>query len=217
MADLHITVDASRLSRELAELAGVPYDGKLTKADGKGTWWEGLDPQDLYEQRHTPGLDFDVPLKIHERWDWGNGDFVPFNVLRQPYDPHTTALLALEAMLRVWPELTEAPLFQTLFLSSMMVLIANRLPITYTYQLLSDPAFRHGCLLCHGRHRAERNGLGPHGPWLGPPGSGHRDLNPLWQIFVHRPHFVRRRRAGEGSQFRDIPARHAPLAIEGGR
>ncbi len=34
--------------------AGVPYDGKLTKADGKGKWWDGLDPQDLYEQRHEP-------------------------------------------------------------------------------------------------------------------------------------------------------------------
>ena len=29
-------------------LAGVPYDGALTKADGKGQWWEGLDPADLY-------------------------------------------------------------------------------------------------------------------------------------------------------------------------
>ena len=36
-------------------LAGVPYDGKLTKADGKGLWWEGLDPQDLYAQNHPPG------------------------------------------------------------------------------------------------------------------------------------------------------------------
>ena len=36
-------------------LAGVPYDGKLTKADGKGTWWEGLDPQDLYAQNHPLG------------------------------------------------------------------------------------------------------------------------------------------------------------------
>ncbi len=44
-------------------LAGVPYDGHLTKADGQGTWWEGLDPQDLYEQNHTPmGLE----------WDWNN-------------------------------------------------------------------------------------------------------------------------------------------------
>ena len=36
-------------------LAGVPYDGKLTKADGKGLWWDGLDPQDLYAQNHAPG------------------------------------------------------------------------------------------------------------------------------------------------------------------
>lgn len=28
--------------------AGVPYDGNLTLADGVGTWWEGLDPADLY-------------------------------------------------------------------------------------------------------------------------------------------------------------------------
>ncbi|MDW7691184.1 alpha-L-fucosidase [Flammeovirgaceae bacterium SG7u.111] len=35
----------------------VPYDGRLTKEDGKGTWWEGMDPTGLYglppEQR-TP-------------------------------------------------------------------------------------------------------------------------------------------------------------------
>ena len=36
-------------------LAGVPYDGMLTKADGMGQWWDGLDPQDLYAQGHPPG------------------------------------------------------------------------------------------------------------------------------------------------------------------
>ena len=36
-------------------LVGVPYDGKLTTADGKGLWWDGLDPQDLYAQNHKPG------------------------------------------------------------------------------------------------------------------------------------------------------------------
>lgn len=54
-------------------LAGVPYDGKLTKADGKDQWWEGLDPQDLYEQRHAPSPDFDDPKTIHARWHWDNG------------------------------------------------------------------------------------------------------------------------------------------------
>lgn len=36
-------------------MAGVPYDGQMSKADGKGLWWEGLDPQDYYAQYHTPG------------------------------------------------------------------------------------------------------------------------------------------------------------------
>ena len=33
-------------------LKGVPYDGNLTKADGKGLWWEGLDPQQLYAGKY---------------------------------------------------------------------------------------------------------------------------------------------------------------------
>ncbi|MBM3878689.1 MAG: methyltransferase domain-containing protein [Verrucomicrobia bacterium] len=36
-------------------LAGVPYDGRLTKADGSGQWWNGYDPQDLYAQAHPVG------------------------------------------------------------------------------------------------------------------------------------------------------------------
>jgi alpha-L-fucosidase len=58
-------------------LAGVPYDGKLTKADGKGKWWDGLDPQDLYEQRHTPSPNFDKANLIHDRWDWDHGVILP--------------------------------------------------------------------------------------------------------------------------------------------
>jgi alpha-L-fucosidase len=52
-------------------LAGVPYDGKLTKADGKGLWWDGLDPQDLYAQNHVPGKKL--------AWDWNptQGSSVP--------------------------------------------------------------------------------------------------------------------------------------------
>jgi alpha-L-fucosidase len=45
---------------------GVPYDGKLTKADGKDLWWDGLDPQDLYAQSHTPGQTRDTA----KLWDW---------------------------------------------------------------------------------------------------------------------------------------------------
>ncbi|MBO7488516.1 MAG: alpha-L-fucosidase [Bacteroidales bacterium] len=37
------------------QYAGVPYDANLTAADGKGTWWEGYDPKDLYGPVHTDG------------------------------------------------------------------------------------------------------------------------------------------------------------------
>ncbi len=33
--------------------AGMPYDGKMTKADGKGTWWEGMDPQDFLDRNDS--------------------------------------------------------------------------------------------------------------------------------------------------------------------
>jgi alpha-L-fucosidase len=51
--------------------AGIPYDGKLTQADGKGLWWDGLDPQELYAQNHTPGTRLN--------WDWNpsKGSSVP--------------------------------------------------------------------------------------------------------------------------------------------
>ena len=78
--------------------------------------------------------------------DWGNGSYIPFNVLAVPGDPHTVALHVLEAMVRVWPELQQAPTFQTLFLSAIVVLIANTLPITDLYRLLSDGVFRRHCL-----------------------------------------------------------------------
>ena len=46
--------EVSRDSDKTGPLAGVPYDGVLTKADGKGLWWEGLDPQELYCRPHPP-------------------------------------------------------------------------------------------------------------------------------------------------------------------
>jgi len=48
---------------------GISYDGKLTKADGMGTWWEGLDPQELYAQNHalSPGWN----------WEWKAGAVTP--------------------------------------------------------------------------------------------------------------------------------------------
>ncbi|MDQ2688188.1 MAG: alpha-L-fucosidase, partial [Armatimonadota bacterium] len=40
--------DVSHRADKTGPLAGVPYDGVLTKADGKGQWWDGYDPAELY-------------------------------------------------------------------------------------------------------------------------------------------------------------------------
>ena len=58
-------------------LAGVPYDGKLTKAAGKGTWWEGMDPQALYAQNHPLSESSQDGHVIHKQWNWGGGAAIP--------------------------------------------------------------------------------------------------------------------------------------------
>ncbi len=35
--------------------AGIPYDGRMTKSDGKNAWWNGFDPQQLYAPKHPHG------------------------------------------------------------------------------------------------------------------------------------------------------------------
>lgn len=91
---------------------------------------------------------FDLP-DAYERLvyvDFTTKSSVPFNVLTAPYEPHTTALCALEALVRTWPDLQDAPLFRTLFLSAALTLIANRLPLTEINRLLVDKDFRDECL-----------------------------------------------------------------------
>ena len=87
-------------------LAGVPYDGKLTKADGKGQWWEGLDPQDLYAQNHKPGT------KLVWSWDPKEGSSVPdqaycdkfFNRTKDLIDHYNPDLVYFDdTVLPLWP------------------------------------------------------------------------------------------------------------------
>jgi alpha-L-fucosidase len=73
--------------------AGVPYDGRLTKADGKGKWWDGLDPQLLYAQRHRPAADFMNASSIHHRWSWGNGVTPPDAAYCQSFYDRTIDLI----------------------------------------------------------------------------------------------------------------------------
>ena len=55
------------------EKAGIPYDGTLCADDGKGLWWEGLDPQMLYAQNH-PRSECNETSKT---WEWQNGAYPP--------------------------------------------------------------------------------------------------------------------------------------------
>ena len=57
--------------------AGIPYDGKLTKEDGKGKWWEGYAPQDLYAQNHPLSEGSWSNGMIHKQWAWGKGVCLP--------------------------------------------------------------------------------------------------------------------------------------------
>ena len=57
--------------------AGVWYDGNLTKEDGKGKWWEGLDPQMLYQQQHPMSQGSWDNRRVHSQWDWSHGACPP--------------------------------------------------------------------------------------------------------------------------------------------
>ena len=71
-------------------LAGVPYDGNLTKEDGKGLWWEGMDPQELYTRPHPYGSDPDpefvenVILRVKDVIDQYHPDLLYFDDALQP-------------------------------------------------------------------------------------------------------------------------------------
>jgi alpha-L-fucosidase len=68
-------------------LAGVPYDGTLTRAQGRGEWWEGLDPQDLYAQSHAPGREL--------VWDWdaAKGSSIPDRAYAEQFYRRTVDLI----------------------------------------------------------------------------------------------------------------------------
>ncbi|MES2276206.1 MAG: alpha-L-fucosidase [Bacteroidota bacterium] len=69
--------ETAQRSDKSGSFAGIPYDGKLTAADGKGTWWEGLDPQQLYAQNHALSTGSDNVKTLWGQWDWSNGASTP--------------------------------------------------------------------------------------------------------------------------------------------
>jgi len=85
--------ESAQRSDKTGEYAGISYDGKLTKADGKGKWWEGLDPQELYAQNHPLSEDSLNDNSIHRQWGWGNGVYPPSKAYVEKFYNRTIDLI----------------------------------------------------------------------------------------------------------------------------
>jgi alpha-L-fucosidase len=72
--------------------AGIPYDGRLTKADGKGKWWEGRDPQALYAQNH-PLSKSGAEGGVDQQWAWGGGVSIPDKAYCEKFYNRTIELI----------------------------------------------------------------------------------------------------------------------------
>jgi alpha-L-fucosidase len=88
------------------------YDGNLTRLDGAGKWWEGLDPQGLYAQRHPLSKNGGEGGVSDQQWHWGGGASVPdkaygeklFNRTRDLIDSYDPDLVYYDdTVLPLWP------------------------------------------------------------------------------------------------------------------
>ena len=69
--------EKSQKSDQDGPYKSIPYDGRMQMSAGKNKWWEGLDPQELYAQRHAPSPGGDDQHSFSDRWDWSHGASVP--------------------------------------------------------------------------------------------------------------------------------------------
>lgn len=83
---------AQRADKE-GPLTGVPYDGTLTKEDGRGKWWDGYDPQELYAQNHPLSDESHDDSAIHGQWAWGDGAFPPSDEYCQNFFNRTVDMI----------------------------------------------------------------------------------------------------------------------------
>jgi len=55
-------------SDKTGPMQGVPYDALQTILDGKGKWWEGMDPVDLYGPKHDKNDPLNAPFANQFMW-----------------------------------------------------------------------------------------------------------------------------------------------------
>jgi alpha-L-fucosidase len=85
--------ETAQRSDKNGPLAGVSYDGTITKEKGQGTWWEGTDPQELYAQNHPLSKDSFNGGMIHQQWNWGNGVTPPSSAYCEKFYNRTVELI----------------------------------------------------------------------------------------------------------------------------
>jgi alpha-L-fucosidase len=85
--------ETSRRSDKTGPKAGTLYDGSLTIKDGKGKWWDGLDPQELYAQNHPLSENSFDNSTIHKQWNWGNGVTPPSEAYIDKFYKRTIELI----------------------------------------------------------------------------------------------------------------------------
>lgn len=83
----------AQLADKKGQLAGVPYDGKLTKADGKNAWWNGYDPQELYAQGHPLSTKVSGWDAFGQQWNWGGGASKPSKAYCEKFFNRTVELI----------------------------------------------------------------------------------------------------------------------------
>ena len=84
--------DTAQRADKTGPLAGVPYDGRLTAAQGRGQWWQGYDPQALYAQNHP--LSPPATSNAHpSQWEWADGASVPDAAYCEKFYQRTLELL----------------------------------------------------------------------------------------------------------------------------
>lgn len=86
-------METAQRADKTGAFANVPYDGNMTKKDGKGLWWDGLDPQELYAQNHPLSVDDMTKKEGYKHWKWVNGANKPSAAYLKKYRNRIIQLL----------------------------------------------------------------------------------------------------------------------------
>jgi len=161
--------ETAQRSDKSGTYAGIPYDGKLNKNQGKGQWWDGLDPQELYAQNHPLSENSWDNGMIHKQWHWGNGVSLPDKKYIEKFYKRTIELIDKygpdmiyfdDSQLPLWP-IDDAGLKIAAHFYNKSIKEKGRLSAVITGKIL-DPAQRKA--MVWDIERGQSNGIEPL-PW----------------------------------------------------